>query len=444
MAVHRYWRLYCLLNQRPLDVYSLQEITASSTVGGANELIGSTVSASSTFSGWPASQAIDGNPNLGWASTTAAAGEWIKFDLGAGNEKDLSAEISVLARNDGFYNQTPTLAWWQWSDDNLAWTTALVHEHKGTLAPGSLTFTPALTGTRLDAFFKTVGNIGISGRALVATSYAAGGVRANRVPTAPFYFEATITTLTGTPQVGIAGPSWDNSTALGTGANTIGYQPSGAVRTNNATLQTIAAYVAGDRIGVAVDPAARLIWFRVNNGNWNNSGAANPATGVGGIDFSATTVNIGTATPAVSASITGTVWTTAFNTFTDAAPAGFAAVGPVVQQAIPSASQLAYYAPGLAGGAPNYTAHPQWISRRNFSPAGPITKVSGLCEEAGVPVAGRLVEVFDRVSGDRLDYTYSAVDGSWELVALGRPSVRIVGSDPTTYNSLVYDNVVPV
>jgi len=37
----------------------------------------------------------------------------------------------------------------------------------------------------------------------------------------------------------------------------------------------------------AVDLTANLAWYSLNCGIWNNSGAANPATGVGGIDISA-------------------------------------------------------------------------------------------------------------------------------------------------------------
>jgi hypothetical protein len=43
----------------------------------------------------------------------------------------------------------------------------------------------------------------------------------------------------------------------------------------------------GDVICAAIDLTAKLIWFRRNNGNWNNDGTANPATGVGGLSFPA-------------------------------------------------------------------------------------------------------------------------------------------------------------
>lgn len=42
-----------------------------------------------------------------------------------------------------------------------------------------------------------------------------------------------------------------------------------------------------DVVDMAVDIGAGLIWFRLNGGNWNNNGANDPATGVGGINISA-------------------------------------------------------------------------------------------------------------------------------------------------------------
>ena len=37
---------------------------------------------------------------------------------------------------------------------------------------------------------------------------------------------------------------------------------------------------------MAIDFTALRVWFRRNNGTWNNGGSADPATGVGGIDVS--------------------------------------------------------------------------------------------------------------------------------------------------------------
>jgi hypothetical protein len=43
---------------------------------------------------------------------------------------------------------------------------------------------------------------------------------------------------------------------------------------------------AGDRLCVAVDPVNGRAWARLNSGNWNNSGTADPATNTGGINIS--------------------------------------------------------------------------------------------------------------------------------------------------------------
>lgn len=60
----------------------------------------------------------------------------------------------------------------------------------------------------------------------------------------------------------------------------------GRIRINSTTvLATIGAFGATDVIGMAVDIDNKLIWFRRNNGNWNNDPTANPATGTGGFSF---------------------------------------------------------------------------------------------------------------------------------------------------------------
>lgn len=45
----------------------------------------------------------------------------------------------------------------------------------------------------------------------------------------------------------------------------------------------IGSFGQGDVICIAVDAPNVKYWFRVNNGNWNGSGTANPATGAGGL-----------------------------------------------------------------------------------------------------------------------------------------------------------------
>lgn len=282
---------------------------------------------------------------------------------------------------------------------------------------------------------------------LGASSTSPGGVMSSHPITGLSYFEATITTLTGTPAIGIASSTWNHSTSLGTGNDTVGYLPSGAVKINNVTIATIATYVQGNRIDVAVDSQNRLIWFRVNNGNWNNSGTANPATGVGGIDWSS--AFIGTPYMALSWSASGNRWDANFSgPFTDTVPTGYNTLDTANYTTVKSVVNPTELPSGFSSPAGVVASRPSLdqvtTGRKIFSPAGAITVVSGTTKENGSIVSGKRVDVYDRATGDLLDTAYSDGSGNWSAVCLGRPAVRVVGSDPTTYNSQVYDNVVPV
>lgn len=99
------------------------------------------------------------------------------------------------------------------------------------------------------------------------------------------YGEFTATAVnTGNSVIGVINGSFGfaNGHYVGADTNGIGLLPGGGVLYNNAIPATFNAYVQGDVVSMAVDFAGGLIWWRVNSGNWNNSGAANPATGVGG------------------------------------------------------------------------------------------------------------------------------------------------------------------
>jgi hypothetical protein len=297
-----------------------------------------------------------------------------------------------------------------------------------------------MTATVLDSNAKT--NQTLSGGNLVATSSGAGAALATRRVTGKHYFEATITTLAGTPSVGFATQTYVTSAVEGASTTSLAYRPSGIVVVNAVTLATIATYVQGNRIGVAIDPTLQQVWFRVNNGNWNNNVANDPATGVGGIDYSSMTLNV--LIPAIYASVTATVWTMIFSTpFTDTAPTGFTSLDTVQTTIGRSFDSRA----GSPTSAPSFTSiigrYPTGGMSRMFSPAGPITTVNGVVTEGGVAVSGKKVWVYDRSTGNLIGCTTSAVDGTWSVSALGRPTVLVVCNDPTTYNSIVYDNVTP-
>jgi hypothetical protein len=126
---------------------------------------------------------------------------------------------------------------------------------------------------------------------LTVTTTAGGGARTiDRQGAGKYYFEYTCTTVAVSCAVGvgngIAVIAGINVTPVGTAA--VGLT-SGVIAVNNAnTGSSLGARASGDIIGVALDDDNKLIWFRVApSGNWNGSGTANPATGVGGLSIAA-------------------------------------------------------------------------------------------------------------------------------------------------------------
>lgn len=454
MAAHRYWRLNLTA---PISgtAYSLSEIIMSLVAGGANQCTGGTAAASTVYASptYTADKAFDGNGTTFWASAGSSSAEWISYDFGVGVTKDI-VEFGFSARPDSFATtQTPLTGALQFSDDNAAWTNSLAFTASSSVVASQYQFfpTPTPTGkTYFDSTNKTSTISFITSNNLVANSSGAGAVAVSRTLSGLSYASAVITTLTGTPIIGLVNGAYSMSGAalLGTTADSLGYRSGGAVVVNGVTLATLAAFVQGDRIDMAIDPLNRLIWFRVNNGNWNNDVIANqnPVGAVGGIDYSV--MIIGRLLVAVCASLSGTVWTGQFSTaFTNTPPTGFASidnVGFTVARSSPAYEVTPVQAPSFSPAMRCGSMPVGDRTVKSFSPSGAITVVSGIVKENGVVVASRRVDVYDRNTGDLIGSTTSAADGTWSLPTVGRPTVRIVGSDPTTYNSIVYDNVAGV
>jgi hypothetical protein len=108
-----------------------------------------------------------------------------------------------------------------------------------------------------------------------------------------YCIEVTATTVSAVnDQIGIINASEAlTGVYLGEDANGLGYFETGPVAINGVTIGTAAAFTMGSVIDQCVDFGAQLYWARVNGGNWNNSGSANPATGAGG--FSTASLNAG-------------------------------------------------------------------------------------------------------------------------------------------------------
>lgn len=111
--------------------------------------------------------------------------------------------------------------------------------------------------------------------------------------TGTYYYEFTFNTVTSNPYAGLM--------CIGTGG-WIAYEANGKIFQNGSQVgSTGTALTNGSVLCVAVNINSGLIWFRVNNGNWNNNSANNPATNVGGITLAS---NFVYATPSLYLSAT--------------------------------------------------------------------------------------------------------------------------------------------
>jgi hypothetical protein len=138
-----------------------------------------------------------------------------------------------------------------------------------------------------------------------------------------YYFEVTVTSEANNTVIGLANANYVTTNGLiYNSLDSVGYREDGLVQTNNGPLTTVQTW--GDNtISVAVDLGTQLLWLRVDNGNWNNSGTASPATGTGGISISS--LNAGPFFPAVALHDTTETNTANFGAtaYAQSVPAGF-------------------------------------------------------------------------------------------------------------------------
>lgn len=153
MAAHRYWRLLIHTVGSGDTNCSISELIGYNNISGSvNVLKGGTASASSTYSIYAASQAFDNNVNTFWNTNTFSNGTWLKYDLGASNPQDIQ-QIVFKTRNDNFYTQAPLNADWQFSDDDVTYTTLFTFTAPTmTAAGGQFIYPQAATGIINDTF----------------------------------------------------------------------------------------------------------------------------------------------------------------------------------------------------------------------------------------------------------------------------------------------------
>lgn len=295
---------------------------------------------------------------------------------------------------------------------------------------------------------------GTRGRKAVISS-GTGMAMATRPLPVPAYFETYLDPegASGSASVGIAalGSGVSLLALLGTEAHSLGYAAGGAVSLGNTALASIGAYGSGQYIGVAVDPIAKLAWFRINGGRWNNSDDANPTTGVGGISFSGMTS--GPVVPAWSSTAINkcTLLVTSdevyapppdgFTIYEDALPTGFTDAPVTVAMFAVAELPQPYIRSVYRQEGFNPVGTPYGTSQI-WSPASPYTSVKGVVQEEDVVVAGKKVFLYDSDTGERIGSAVSGADGSFEIAAKGRLRTHVVALDPN-YRALIYDRVIP-
>lgn len=197
-----------------------------------------------------------------------------------------------------------------WGGDDNGWMTPAPSAATTTWNPSDKNANISLSGGNLVASTSTTSFKGVR-----AIASASSGKKYHEI-TATAYPSGTTQTLHG-----LANSTHSLSAKIGDDTNSIGWRGDGTVRTNTSNLTAVGAWAQGDVIGIAVDIGAALVWFRKNGGNWNNSGTANPATGVGGIALSVT----GSIFPCSDVAFAGESCTANFGAtaYANAAPSGF-------------------------------------------------------------------------------------------------------------------------
>lgn len=118
-STFRYWRILATARDGG-GRYTIHELEMMAEVGGATVAAGGSALASSNEGGQPPSNAFDGNTSTSWSDGTTGTYEFLGYDFGAGNEKNIKS-VSILAAGAGYNDRTPTSFRIQRSADGLMW-----------------------------------------------------------------------------------------------------------------------------------------------------------------------------------------------------------------------------------------------------------------------------------------------------------------------------------
>jgi hypothetical protein len=182
--------------------------------------------------------------------------------------------------------------------------------------------------TAFDPNTKAANVVVSNGNHDIAVNTAAyGGAKTNtNKSTGKWYFEfSTVGTSNVGSEMGVGLITAPTNSETSVGLNNAVVRSSGLIF--NGGVSTSISFggpmAQGDVCCVALDLTNKMIWFRLNGGNWNGDPTANPATNVGGIDIS-TWVTGAVYGLAVCSATNNQVHINAGPAFAQAKPAGFA------------------------------------------------------------------------------------------------------------------------
>lgn len=125
MSAHRYWRIY--VNGGPgsgwvsSDYARIAEVELRTSLSGSDQTGSGTASVSTSYdpSSFGADKAFDNNTGTEWISDGTHTAQWLKYDFGSGNNKDI-VEYTIRCSNAA---GSLVNILFQYSDDNSSWTT---------------------------------------------------------------------------------------------------------------------------------------------------------------------------------------------------------------------------------------------------------------------------------------------------------------------------------
>lgn len=121
---HRYWRIQAASASQNSNWESFFQISFFNSMDGSGTdlCIGKTATASTTYSGFPASYANDNNTGTRWANNnTETPPSWWSCDLTTPQEVHSVKLMAFYSNPIAYFAINWNL---QWSDDNTNWTTA--------------------------------------------------------------------------------------------------------------------------------------------------------------------------------------------------------------------------------------------------------------------------------------------------------------------------------